>query len=118
MNINVNANNNKTDKLEILAREGFQAAKAPELPDNWQATVIASIKQRRRKKVERETTLQLLLPLRLSWRFAAAAVIFAAVLCLALYVSIPETSSIETFYTLNETSVDYYDNYVEIAARL
>jgi hypothetical protein len=115
--MNINADKNRIDKLEILAREGFQAAEVPELPDNWQTTVITNIKQRRRKKVERETTLQLLLPLRLSWRFAAVAVILAAILCLA-YISIPETSSIETFYNLNEASVDYYDNYVEIAARI
>lgn len=116
--MNMNSNDNRVDKLEALAREGFQAAKTPELPDNWQARVIANIKERKSGKPERETTLQLLLPLRLSWRFAAAAVILATILCMALYMSVSKTNGNETFYNLNEASVDYYDNYVEIAARI
>ena len=116
--MNMNSNDNRIDKLEGLAREGFQTTAPPKLPDNWQAAVIANIKKCKNRKVESETTLQLLLPLRLSWRFAAAAVILATIMCMALYMSVPETNGNETFYNLNEASVDYYDNYVEIAARI
>ncbi|MDD5727956.1 MAG: hypothetical protein PHV59_05245 [Victivallales bacterium] len=114
--MNTRLKSKKSTELEALAKSGFLAAEIPRPAAGWQDMVLADIRTLKTTDGrDREKTFQLLLPLQLTWRFAAVAVILAATFCFSFYLTGPANSNDEY---LSEVSVDCYDNYIQIADRL
>ncbi|MDD5697845.1 MAG: hypothetical protein PHH77_04445 [Victivallaceae bacterium] len=109
--------NHQLKKLESVARHGFltQAGFIP--PAGWQDEVIADIRRRAHAEKFAGNLKSLpLLPLRLVWRLAAVSVTVAVLVCLTLYLAVPESAVNDNL--TNEVAVDNFDNYLQIAARL
>jgi type IV secretory pathway component VirB8 len=109
--------NNKIDCLESLVKKEFHTKTEFAPPSGWQNEVIADIKRRdHAKKFNTATKLQALLQPRLVWRFAAASVTLATLICIALYLTVPDNNSND--YQITEASFDNFDNYIEMIAQL
>ena len=109
--------NEQIRKLESLAREGFLSANEFTPQNGWQNKVIADIKRREHAgKFNRNIQPQILLQPRLVWRFAAASLAAAILLCLTLYLALPDTNTND--YQISEVSFDNFDNYIEVIAQL
>lgn len=104
--------NDKISKLESLAREGFLSENNFIPPKGWQNEVIADI--HRRKPAEKQA--QSLFQTRLVWRFAVASFAVAALICITLYLTLPDNGAND--YQANEVSFDNFDNYIELIAQL
>jgi anti-sigma-K factor RskA len=105
--------NNQINKLESLAREGFLSENKIAPSAEWQNEVIADIKRRKHAgKFNKKIQPQSLLQPRLVWRFAAASLAVAIVICFSLYLALPDTASND--YQTDEVSFDNFDNYIEI----
>lgn len=108
--------NNKINKLELLAREGFQAEGEFIPQPGWQDEVIADIKRREHAgKFHNVLQPQSLFQPRLLWRFAAASLTIAILMGITLYLAVPDNSN---DYQVDEISFDNYDNYIEVIAQL
>ncbi len=111
--------NKRISKLESIAREGFLAANDFTPQDGWQNKVIADIKRREHaEELTGNSQAQVLFQPRLVWRFAAASLIVATLICLTLYLSLPENNININDYQISEVSFDNFDNYVEVVAQL
>jgi len=109
-------NNKQVNKLESLAREGFLSANKFTPRTKWQNEVIADIQQRGHAgKFNNNSQLQVLLQPRLVWRFAAASLTIATLICLTLYLTLPDTTVND--YQVNEVSFDNFDNYIEVISQ-
>lgn len=108
--------NDKITRLESLAREGFLAKDQFIPPAGWQNEVISDIKRRdHASKFNKNTQTQSLLQPRLVWRFAAASLTIAILMCITLYLAFPDANSND--YQIDEVSFDNFDNYIEIIAQ-
>ena len=108
--------NNKVNKLELFAREGFQAGSEFIPQPGWQEKVIADIKRREHAgKFNNALQPQSLFQPRLLWRFAAASLTIAILLGITLYLAVPDNSNDSQ---IDEISFDNYDNYIEVIAQL
>jgi len=109
--------NNKINKLESLAREGFLSKNKFVPPTEWQDEVIADIKRRTHaEKFNKKIQPQSLLQARLVWRFAAASLTIAILMCITLYLAAPKSESND--YQIDEISFDNFDNYIQEIAQL
>lgn len=109
--------NNQVSKLESLAREGFQYKNKVVPSLEWQNEVIADIKRREHAgKFNNILQAQTLFQTRLLWRFAAASLTIAILMCITLYLAVPDTNSND--YQVDEVSFDNFDNYIEVIAQL
>ena len=105
--------NDKINSLESLAREGFLAKDKFVPSPAWQNEVISDIKRREHAgKFNKNIQPQPLLQPRLVWRFAAASLTVATLICVTLYLAFPDTDSND--YQTNEVTFDNFDNYIEI----
>lgn len=111
--------NERVSKLEAIAREGFLAAGKYNPKSGWQDKVVADIIRREYAgEFNENLEPQILLQPRLAWRFAAASLAAAVLICLTLYLALPDTSVNTNDYQLSEVSFDNYDNYIEVVAQL
>lgn len=109
--------NNQINKLESLAREGFRSKNKFIPSKEWQNEVIADIKRREHSGIFNKTLQpQTLFQTRLLWRFAAVSLTIAILMCITLYLAVPDTNSND--YQIDEVSFDNFDNYVEVIAQL
>ena len=105
--------NDKINRLESLAGEGFLAKDQFVPSPEWQNEVISDIKRREHAgKFNKKIQPQSLLQARLVWRFAAASLTVATLICITLYLAVPDTDSND--YQTDEVSFDNFDNYIEI----
>jgi type IV secretory pathway component VirB8 len=105
--------NDKINRLESLASEGFLAKNQFVPSPEWQNKVISDIKRREHAgKFNKKIQQQSLLQPRLVWRFAAASITVATLICITLYLAVPNTDSND--YQTDEVSFDNFDNYIEI----
>jgi hypothetical protein len=110
-------NNKQIDKLESLAREGFLTANKFTPRTGWQDEIIADIRRRGHAgKFNKRLPAQILLQPRLVWRFAAASLAVATLICLTLYLAVPDSTAND--YQVSEVSFDNFDNYIEAVAQL
>jgi hypothetical protein len=110
--------NERVSKLEALAREGFLSAGNFTPLKGWQDEVIADIKRRKHaEKFNRSLLTRVLFQPRLVWRFAVASLAVSILICLTLYLALPDANSTNDSQ-ISEVSFDNYDNYIEVIAQL
>ena len=104
------------DRLEAGMRNAFRSGAEFIPPKNWRELVMLNVHRSRNAGSRIRSEDQVVLPLRLMWRFSAALVIVAILICITLSVSFPAQTT--TAELANDIPYDSFDKYILTVAQL
>lgn len=104
------------DGLEKRMRAAFHSNAEFIPPGNWRKLVMDSVRRSRNPELRRPAEEQAALPLRFMWRFSAALVIAAVLICLSLYLLFPGQTA--TAELSGDIPFDSFDKYIITVAQL